>query len=133
VAADCLGWVPTPAGVRGDERLFVAQVFGRSMEPLIPDGSHCVFCCDVAGSRGGKVLLVQHWAISDPETGGSYTVKEYRSLKVEDPESGDGASWKHTAIQLVPRNKDFRTIWVNPDQVDELRVIAELIHVLRCA
>ena len=133
VAADCLGWVPTPAGVRGDERLFVAQVFGRSMEPLIPDGSHCVFCCDVAGSRGGKVLLVQHWAISDPETGGSYTVKEYRSLKVEDPESGDDASWKHTAIQLVPRNKDFRTIWVNPDQIDELRVIAELIHVLRCA
>jgi uncharacterized protein len=131
VTADCLGWVPTPAGLRGDERLFVAQVFGRSMEPLIPDGSYCVFRRDVAGSRGGKVLLVQHWAISDPETGGSYTVKEYRSLKVEDPESGDDASWTHTAIQLVPRNKDFRAMWINPDQVDELRVIAECIYVLR--
>ena len=84
----------------------------------------------MAGSRGGKVLLVQHWAISDPETGGSYTVKEYRSLKVEDTESGDDASWTHTAIQLVPRNKEFRAIWVNPDQVDELRVIAEFVGML---
>ena len=130
VAADCLGWVPTPEGVKGDDRFFIAQVFGRSMEPLIPDGSYCVFRRDVAGSRGGKMLLVQHSAISDPETGGSYTVKEYRSLKVEDPESGDDASWTHTAIQLVPRNRDFRAIWINPDQVDELRVIAEFVGLL---
>jgi len=130
VAADCLGWVPTPAGVRGDERFFVAQVVGRSMEPLIPDGSYCVFRRDVAGSRSGRVLLVQHWAISDPETGGSYTVKEYRSLKVEDSESGDDATWTHTAIQLLPRNKDFRAIWINPDQSDQLRVIAELVFVI---
>jgi hypothetical protein len=127
VAADCLGWVPTPEGVKGDNRFFVAQVIGRSMEPLIPNGSYCVFRRDVAGSRGGKVLLVQHWAIDDPETGGSYTVKEYRSLKVEDPESGDDAPWKHTAIQLVPRNKTFRAIWINPDQAEELRVIAEFV------
>jgi hypothetical protein len=100
------------------------------MEPLIPDGSYCVFCRDVAGSRSGRVLLVQHWAISDPETGGSYTVKEYRSLKVEDPESGDDAAWTHTAIQLLPRNKDFRAIWINPDQSDQLRVIAELVFVI---
>ena len=130
VAADCLGWLPTPPGVRGDERFFVAQVVGQSMEPLIPDGSYCVFRRDVAGSRGGTVLLVQHSAISDPETGGSYTVKEYRSLKVEDPEPGEDSSWTHTAIQLVPRNKNFQPIWINPDQVDELRVIAECVHVM---
>lgn len=58
------------------------------------------------------MLLVQHWAISDPDTGSSYTVKEYRSLRVEAPESGDDASWNHTANHLVPRNKDFRTILV---------------------
>ncbi len=60
----------------------------------------------------------------------SYTVKEYRSLKVEDSESDDSSSWRHTAIQLVPRNKDFRSIWINPDQVDDLRVIAECVRVL---
>ena len=130
VAADCLGWVPTPAGIKADERHFVSQVFGRSMEPLIPDGSYCVFRRDVAGSRGGKVLLVQHWAIADPETGGSYTVKEYRSLKVEDTDSGEEGSWIHTAIHLVPRNKNFQAIWVNPDQVDDLRVVAEFVGLL---
>ena len=130
VAADCLGWVPTPAGLKADEGHFVAQVFGRSMEPLIPDGSYCVFRRDVVGSRGGKVLLVQHWAIADPETGGSYTVKEYRSLKVEDTDSGEEGSWTHTAIHLLPRNKEFHAIWVNPDQVDDLRVVAEFVGLL---
>jgi hypothetical protein len=54
VAADCLGWMATPKGVTGDERYFVSQVFGRSMEPLIPDGSYCVFRGDVAGTRVGN-------------------------------------------------------------------------------
>jgi len=130
VAADCLGWVPTPASVHGDDRCFVAQVLGRSMEPLIPDGSYCVFRRDVTGSRAGRVLLVQHFAINDPETGGSYTVKEYRSIKVEDREAGDEGSWVHTAVQLAPRNKSFRPIWVNPDDAEELRVIAEVVHVM---
>jgi DUF2075 family protein len=130
VAADSLGWTPTPQGVKADERYFVSQVFGRSMEPLIPDGAYCVFRSDVAGTRVGRTLLVQHWAISDPETGGSYTVKEYRSLKVEDLDAGDEPTVRHTAIQLLPRNKDFQSIWINPDQVDELRVIAELVHVI---
>jgi len=84
----------------------------------------------VAGSRAGKILLVQLCTISDPETGGAYTVKEYRSMKVEDIEAGDQASWTHTTIQLVPHNKAFQSIWINPDQVDELRVIAELVHVI---
>jgi DUF2075 family protein len=129
-AADCLGWIRTPQGVHADERFFVSQVFGRSMEPLIPDGSYCVFRTDVTGTRVGKTLLVQHQAISDPESGGSYTVKDYRLLKVEDAEPGDEPSWRHTAIRLLPRNKAFRTIWINPDQVDDLRVIAELVHVI---
>jgi DUF2075 family protein len=129
-AADCRGWIRTPQGVHANERFFVSQVFGKSMEPLIPDGSYCVFRTDVTGTRVGKTLLVQHQAISDPESGGSYTVKDYRSLKVEDLETGDEPSWRHTAIQLLPRNKAFRTIWINPDQVDELRVIAELVHVI---
>jgi phage repressor protein C with HTH and peptisase S24 domain len=130
VAADCLGWVPTPAGLRGDERFFVAKVFGRSMEPRIPDGAYCVFRRDVAGSRSGKVLLVQHWAISDPETGGSYTVKRYESMKLENVDMGEDPPQEHRGIQLKPSNKEFRTIWVNPDQADELRVIAEFVRVM---
>ena len=40
-------------------------MFGRSMAPLIPGGSYCVFRRDVAGSRGGKVLLVQHSTLDE--------------------------------------------------------------------
>lgn len=129
-SADCLGWIESPPGVRTDERHFAARVRGRSMEPLIPDGSLCLFRRDVAGTRGGRILLVQHHAISDPESGGSYTVKKYRSLKVQEADGGDDAGWTHAAIQLVPLNDAFQTIWINPDQVEDLRVVAEFIRVL---
>ena len=101
------------------------------MDPLIPDGSLCLFRSDVAGSRNGKILLVQHHAISDPEKGGSYTVKKYRSLKVRDADAGGEDAWTHAAIQLVPMNKHFQPIWINPDQVEDLRVVAEFICVLQ--
>jgi phage repressor protein C with HTH and peptisase S24 domain len=127
--ADCLGWIESPPDILTYERHFAARVHGRSMEPLIPDGSLCLFRFDVAGSRGGRILLVQHHAISDPELGGSYTVKKYRSLKVQEADA-DKDTWSHTAIQLVPLNAEFKTIWINPDQVDDLRVVAEFIRVL---
>jgi hypothetical protein len=40
-------------------------------------------------------------------------------------------AWTHAAIQLVPLNAEFQTIWINPDQVDDLRVVAEFISVLQ--
>ena len=129
-SADCLGWIESPPGVRTDERHFVAHVTGRSMEPLIPDGSLCLFRFDVAGSRGGRILLVQHHAINDLELGGSYTLKKYRSLKMREADTGDDSNWTHAAIQLVPLNQQFQTIWINPDQVEDLRVVAEFVCVL---
>jgi len=129
--AECLGWVESPTGLRPDERHFAARVYGRSMEPLIPDGAICLFRSDVAGSRNGKILLVQHHAISDPENGGSYTVKKYRSLKVRDADAGGEDAWTHAAIQLVPLNAEFPSIWINPDQAENLQVVAEFIRVLR--
>jgi DUF2075 family protein len=129
-SADCLGWIESPPDVRTDERHFAARVHGRSMEPLIPDGSLCLFRSDVAGSRGGRILLVEHHVISDLELGGSYTVKKYRSLKVQEVDANDSDAWTHAAIQLVPLNPDFQTIWINPDQVEDLRVIAEFVCVV---
>jgi DUF2075 family protein len=128
--ADCIGWIEAPPDVRTDEQHFVAQVHGRSMEPLIPDGSLCLFRLHVAGSRNGRILLVQHHAISDPDLGGSYTVKKYQSLKVKDEAAPDDAAWTHAAIKLVPANPQFQTIWISPDQVDELRVVAEFLRVV---
>jgi phage repressor protein C with HTH and peptisase S24 domain len=42
--------------------MFVAQVVGRSMEPLIPDGSLCIFRHGVRGSRQGKRLLIEKFS-----------------------------------------------------------------------
>ena len=60
--------------------LFVAHVVGRSMEPRIPDGSLNLFRLHPAGSRQGKILLIQRFGVMD-ETA-RYTVKHYTSRKV---------------------------------------------------
>ncbi|MBM4237603.1 MAG: S24 family peptidase [Euryarchaeota archaeon] len=105
--------------------MFVAQVVGRSMEPLIPDGSWCLFQSPVTGSRQGRILLVQHHDIHDPETGGSYTVKRYRSEKTATP---DG-SWRHASIWLEPVNPHYDPIAIN-DRDDAVRVAAEFLELL---
>jgi phage repressor protein C with HTH and peptisase S24 domain len=107
--------------------MFLAQVVGRSMEPRIPDGSWCLFQSPVEGDRQGRVVLVQHRDIDDPETGGSYTVKRYESEK----EGDDSGSWRHTEIRLLPENPDFAPIVLREVNDDEFNVIAEVVEVLR--
>lgn len=147
-AVDPDGWVEIKTTHRLRSGMFVAQVVGHSMEPRIPDGSWCLFQGPVEGSRQGRIILVQHRDISDPETGGSYTVKRYESEKEgasaghgrpsagsdrdvgRRPEPADG-SWRHTEIRLVPENAEFSPIVLKNIRDDEFRVIAELIEVLR--
>lgn len=74
-------------------------------------------------------MLVQHRDISDPETGGSYTVKRYRSEK----ESDGSGSWRHTEIRLLPENPQFEPIILRGVRDDEVHVVAELLEVLRGA
>ncbi len=107
--------------------MFVAQVVGRSMEPRIPDGAWCLFQSPVEGSRQGRIILVEHRDIDDPETGGSYTVKRYKSKK-----EGDGTgTWRHTEIRLDPENPEFAPIVLRDVRDDELHVVAELVEVLK--
>jgi hypothetical protein len=53
-----IGWTEVP-GVALKPGMFVARVTGTSMEPLIPDGSWCLFRPCPAGSREGRIVLVQ--------------------------------------------------------------------------
>ena len=105
--------------------MFVCRVVGRSMHPTIPDGSLCVFRVSAGGTRQGRVLLVQKRDLTDPETGGSYTVKRYRSSKVQTAEG-----WAHETIELIPDNREFPTLQVLADDDAELRVIAEFVGLL---
>lgn len=104
-----------------------APVSGRSMEPLIPDGSWCLFRRYAGGSRDGKVVLVQHHDIADPETGGSYTIKRYRRRA-----GGAGASQEreHGEILLEPENPQFPPIVLKDTDAETIRVLAELVEVL---
>jgi hypothetical protein len=118
-------WVVPETSRRLGPGMFVAQVVGRSMEPLIPNGSWCLFRSPVEGSHQGKVVLVEHRDIHDPETGGSYTVKRYRSRKATDAEG-----WRHVEIRLAPENPEFAPIVLRESAEGEVRVVAELVEVL---
>ena len=119
-------WVETPPGLRLTPDMFVATVVGRSMEPLISDGSRCVFRANVAGSREGKRVLVENLQESD-EGGERYTVKRYRSVKTQTPEG-----WRHERIVMEPLNPAFDPWEIDPEagEADRIRVIAEFVRVL---
>jgi SOS-response transcriptional repressor LexA len=115
-------WEEAPPGLRLTPEMFVAGIVGRSMEPLIPDGSLCVFRRGVTGSRQGRLVLVEA-----PGEAGSdrYTVKRYRSEKRQD-ESG---AWSHERIRLEPLNPAFEA-WDLDPQEDRYRIVAEFVEVL---
>src|SRR6266542_1626208 len=118
-------WIAVETKHRLRPGMFVAQVVGRSMEPMIPDGSYCLFTAPVEGTRQGKIVLVQMREATDPESGERYTVKRYESEKAE-----EGDSWHHAAITLNPLNPDFEPIVLTRADDDQFRVVAELVEVL---
>ena len=125
VGDDEFAWVSVETSRRLRPGIFVAQVVGKSMEPVIPDGAYCLFAAPVGGTRQGKTVLVQMRETADPESGERYTVKRYESEK-----SGDGDSWRHTKITLKPTNPDFEPIVLRVSDDHELQVIAEVVEVL---
>lgn len=96
------------------------------MEPQIPNGAYCLFEAPVAGTRKGKVVLVQLLDAADPETGQRYTVKRYESEKAV----SDDGTWRHVKITLKPNNPSFEPIVLTSDDEDSVRVVAELVQVL---
>lgn len=107
--------------------LFVAQVCGESMNRRIPNGSWCLFREPPAGTRDGKVVLVQSRSIQDHDNGGQFTVKIYRSEKVASEEL-----WSHRVIRLEPDSFDsrFKAMVLTGDAQTELRVVGEFVAVV---
>ena len=115
------GWVEAPEGLRLEKAMFVAQIAGHSMEPLIPDGSLCVFRRGVTGSREGRLVLVENL-----ETTGNnrYTVKRYHSEKAE-----SGGEWRHARIRLESLNPDYPSWDLDPEE-EKYRILAVFVRVL---
>ena len=114
-------WVPAPEGIRLSEDLFVAHVEGRSMEPRIPDGSLNLFRLHPAGSRQGKILLIERFGVMDQTA--RYTIKRYTSRKVATSED----EWRHEQIRLEPLNPEFEPWDVDPEG---FAVVAEWLRVI---
>ena len=120
----CFVWCADPGlrqylrdRLRLASRTFTADAGETESSPLLHrfESSHNA---RVVGARTGcrcTTFESRPDAISDPENGGSYTVKKYRSLKVRDADAGREDAWTHAAIQLVALNAEFPSIWINPD------------------
>ena len=119
-------WVAIETGHRLRPGMFVAQVVGESMTPVIPNGAYCLFRSPVHGTRQGKTVLVQLRDAADPETGQRYTVKRYESSKVASDDS-----WHHATIRLSPANHAFDPIVLKGVDEGDLEVVAEFLEVLR--
>jgi len=120
-----LDWLRAPDGLRLSDGMFIAQVVGRSMEPLIADGSLCVFRAPVIGSRSGRRLLIQELRAAGSE--GAFTIKRYTSRKSKTSEY----EWQNEAIRLEPLNPEFQAFELTPDEFESrYRVIAEFVRVL---
>ncbi len=119
-------WVEIDAKRKLQPGMFVAQVVGKSMEPIIPDGAHCLFASQLAGTRQGKVVLVALRDAADPETNERFTVKRYESTKIA---AEDGA-WRHIEVMLKPANKSFKAITLTCDDEGQVRVVAEFVEVV---
>lgn len=113
-------WVRAPENLRLTEGMFAAHVVGRSMEPLIPDGSVCIFRAPVTGSRAGRYLLIEKFGETDFAS--RYTVKRYarRGALAESAE-------REGPIRLEPVNREFEAFDLDGD---EFRVVAEFVQVL---
>jgi hypothetical protein len=121
------GWMKVEGMGRLNRNMYVVQASGHSMEPRIHDGDYCVFNRSITGSRQGKIVLVQHHNYYDDDFGGAYSIKKYSSKKNYDEFGG----WQHEKIELIPYNKDYKTIVLTPENGDEeFRVVGEFVGVI---
>lgn len=124
-AVEPLGWIEVRDHGPLRKNMFVARAVGRSMEPKIRDNDLLVFRADPEGTRQGKIVLAQYRGPSDPDTGGSFTVKLYTSLKI-----GGRGGVKNKQIVLNPLNPDYSPIHLSPNREEDFRIVAEYLFSL---
>jgi SOS-response transcriptional repressor LexA len=130
------GWIEAPQDLRLAPDMFVAQIAGHSMEPLIPDGSLCVFRAGVTGSRAGRLVLAE-----DREAN-AFAVKRYKSekeptreknekpdTKKEGENEAPQEGWRHGRIRLESLNPGYPSWDLDPDE-EKYRILAEFVQVL---
>lgn len=103
--------------------MFVAQVVGNSMEPLVPDGAYALFKGPVDPPYDNRVLLCQHRRIQGPDA--SYALKRVRRTERPGP---DGQP--RPALLLQSENPAYAPIELTEQEGAELTLLGELVEVL---
>jgi SOS-response transcriptional repressor LexA len=109
------------------EDYFACRVIGESMNKIISNNSICLFKKYFAGSRSGKIILIENKDSYDPDFNSTFTVKTYSSEKTVSEEG-----WQHNSIILKPNSfdKGFKNIIIDEENSNEMRIIGEFITVL---
>ena len=108
------------------EGMFVMQVVGSSMAPLINDGDYCLFR-PVGGTRNGLNVLVQLSDYLEPNQNARYTVKAYSSEKSFD----EFGNFQHTKITLKAKNPEYDDIIIEDATEDKFKVLGEFVAVIK--
>lgn len=119
------GWIKVEGFGKLNRNMFIVQAVGNSMEPKINDGDYCVFRANPVGSRQGKIVLVEHFDVFDPEYVGRHSIKEYYSEK----SYSDDDTWRHEKIVLKPINQSYNPIYINEDD-ENYRVLGEFVGIV---
>ena len=125
---ETLGWMRvTLPGRRLNDRMFVAEIEGHSMDDGksgLADGGYAVFELWPSGSKQDLRVLVRG-AFSDPETG-SYAVKKY----IADQRDAEGRHRKSSLVSLNPDKARYPDIELQPENDDDITVVAKVVQAL---
>jgi len=121
-------WVEPPTHISIGMDHFVCKIIGHSMNKIIDHGSYCLFKKDSGGSRNGKIVLVEHYNIQDPDSETGFTIKEYHSNKHITEEG-----WSHTSIILKPKSTkpEYKDIILEEDDLEGLKVVGIFVCALK--
>src|SRR5208282_3976832 len=121
------GWIKVRSKSWGKDT-FVVHAVGNSMYPKISDGDLCIFKAYPIGpyTGQGRTYLFEYQGDPDPDTGGPYTIKDYRSKK--------GPDGLNIQVELIPRNKSYNVMVFkaeDEDNTSKVVFVAEFMEVLR--
>ena len=97
------------------------------MNKRIHPGAWCLFHFNPQGTRNGKIVVVQHRRISDPELGGQYTIKRYKSEKHY---GEDGVVNSVVVLKPESTNDQHEAIVLSAEDAEEMVVVAEFLTVV---
>jgi hypothetical protein len=118
-------WVEVWPDIPLTHDMFITQIKGHSMEPMIPDASRCVFRANIAGSPDGKVVLLEQYGEA---AGNRHAVKRYWRSKNPDPHREGDDGWLHERITLESINPPYKP-W-DVASTEKIRILGEFLFVL---